>query len=45
MKYTTAVRVTALVIQTMNHLLKILSVTTAMVQELISNKLIKMVKE
>lgn len=45
MKSSTAARVTALVTQTMNHLLKISSVTTAMAQELMSNKLIKMVKE
>lgn len=45
MKFSTAARVKALVIQTMNHPLKISSVTTAKAQALMSNKLIKMVKE
>jgi len=45
MKSSTAARVTALVTEMMNHLLKISSVTTAKAQALMSNKLIKMVKE
>lgn len=45
MKSSTAARVTALVTKMMNHLLKISSVTTAKAQALMSNKLIKMVKE
>jgi len=45
MKFSTAARVKALVTQTMNHPLKISSVIIAKAQALMSNKLIKMVKE